>query len=156
MLPGQIVVIFQTSCDFINNLKGFMFFFKKQPSESLSPSSHEWSWLSKSIRLVIVFSMPFGLKNAAQTFNASWTGFSEDYRNSLSIWTMFCWPQRRDLHLKHLNVVLDLQVQNGLVLNLGKCNFAQREIDYLGHKITPAGIVPLSHHIDALLMQPHP
>ena len=28
MLPGQIVVIFQTSCDFINNLKGFMFFSK--------------------------------------------------------------------------------------------------------------------------------
>ena len=64
--------------------------------------------------------------------------------------------QRRDLHLKHLNVVLDLQVQNGLVLNLEKCNFAQREIDYLGHKITPAGIVPLSHHIDALLLQPNP
>ena len=64
--------------------------------------------------------------------------------------------QRRDLHLKHLNVVLDLQVQNGLVLKLEKCNFAQREIDYLKHKITPAGIVPLSHHIDALLLQPHP
>jgi len=38
--------------------------------------------------------------------------------------------QSRDLHLEHLCVVLDLPVLNGLVLNLEKCSFAQREIDY--------------------------
>ena len=29
-------------------------------------------------------------------------------------------------------------------------------LSYLGHKITPAGIVPLGHPIDALLLQPQP
>ena len=64
--------------------------------------------------------------------------------------------QSGDLHLEHLCVVLDLLVLNGLVLNQEKCSFAQREIDYLGHRITPAWIVPLLSHLNALLFQPHP
>ncbi len=32
----------------------------------------------------------------------------------------------------------------------------QHEIEYLGHKITVDGIVPLRRHVDALLLQPHP
>ena len=62
----------------------------------------------------------------------------------------------RGLHLKHLRVVLELLVQNGLVINLDKCSFALPEIDYLGHKITATGIVPLRRHVEALLQQPHP
>ena len=45
---------------------------------------------------------------------------------------------------------------NGLVLNLDKCSFVLQEIEYLGHKITVDGIVPLRRHVDALLLQPHP
>ena len=39
---------------------------------------------------------------------------------------------------------------------MGKCIFVQHKIEYLGHKITVDGIVPLHHHVDALLLQPHP
>ena len=49
----------------------------------------------------------------------------------------------RKLHIEHLRVVLELLVQNGLVLNLDKCSFVQHKIEYLGHKITVDGIVPL-------------
>ena len=62
----------------------------------------------------------------------------------------------RKLHIEHLQVVLELLVQNGLVLNLDKCIFVQHEIEYLGHKITVDGIVPLRRHVDALLLQPYP
>ena len=62
----------------------------------------------------------------------------------------------RRTHLEHLRLVLELLVQNGLVLNLDKCSFAQMEIEYLGHRITSDGIVPLRRHVDALLLQPHP
>ena len=64
--------------------------------------------------------------------------------------------RNRKLHIEHLRVVLELLVQNGLVWNLDKCSFVQNEIEYLGHKITAAGIVPLHCHVDALLLQPHP
>ena len=62
----------------------------------------------------------------------------------------------RKLHIEHLRVFLELLVQNGLVLNLDKCSFVPHEIEYLGHKITVDGIVPLRCHVDALLLQPHP
>ena len=62
----------------------------------------------------------------------------------------------RRSHLKHLRVVLDLLCQNRLVLNLEKCSFGQGEIDYLGHKITSAGMIPLCKHVEALLLQPQP
>ena len=48
--------------------------------------------------------MPFGLKNAAQTFNASWTGSSEDYRNSSSIWTMFSWQVREETSTSNISM----------------------------------------------------
>ena len=41
-------------------------------------------------------------------------------------------------------------------MNLEKCSFGQEEIDYLGHKISSAGIIPLRKHVDALLLQPQP
>ena len=102
-------------------------------------------------------SMPFGLKNAAQTFQRLMDRF---FRGLPYVFIylddMLVASQDRKLHLEHLHVVLNLLVQNGLVLNLEKCSFAQSEIEYLGHKITPAGIVPLCHHIDALLLPPRP
>ena len=58
----------------------------------------------------------------------------------------------RKLHIEHLWVVLELLVQKGLVLNLDKCSFVQHKIEYLGHKITVDGIIPLRRHVDALLL----
>ena len=101
--------------------------------------------------------MPFGLKNAAQTFqrlmDRIFRGlpFVFIYLDDVLV---VSW--NRKLHTKHLQVVLELLVQIGLVLNLDKCSFVENEIEYLGHKITANGIVPLHRHVDALLLQPHP
>ena len=43
-----------------------------------------------------------------------------------------------------------------MVINLEICSFALPEIDYLGHKITATGIIPLRRHVEALLLQPRP
>jgi len=101
--------------------------------------------------------MPFVLKNAAQTFQRLMDRifrrlpFVFIYLDNVLIASL-----TRKLHIEHLRVVLELLVQNRLVLNLDKCSFVQHEIEYLGHKITVDGIVPLCRHVDALLLQPHP
>ena len=101
--------------------------------------------------------MPFGLKNAAQTFQRlmdrifKGLPFCFIYLDNILVAS-----SNRHTHLDHLRVILDLLVQNGLVINLDKCSFAQDEIKYLGHKVTSSGIVPLRRHVDALLLQPHP
>ena len=101
--------------------------------------------------------MPFGLKNTAQTFKQL---MDRIFRGLPFVFIylddVLVASQTRKLHFEHLRVVLELLVQNGLVLNLDKCSFVQHEIEYLGHKITVDGIVPLHRHVDALLLQPHP
>ena len=103
------------------------------------------------------FNMPFGLKNAAQTFqhlmDRIFRGlpFVFIYLDDILIAS-----RTRKLHIEHLRIVLELLVQNRLVLNLDKFSFVQHKIEYLGHKITVDGIVPLRRHVDALLLHPHP
>ena len=99
-------------------------------------------------------SMRFGLKNTAQTFQRL---IDQIFRGLPFIFVYLddiLVASTNRTHLKHLPVVLDLLVQNGLVLNLEKCSSGQEEIEYLDHKITPSGIVPLRKHVDALLLQP--
>ena len=99
-------------------------------------------------------SMRFGLKNTAQTFQRL---IDQIFRGLPFIFVYLddiLVASTNRTHLKHLPVVLDLLVQNGLVLNLEKCSSGQEEIEYLDHKITPSGIVPLPKHVDALLLQP--
>ena len=92
--------------------------------------------------------MLFGLKNEAQTcqrlMDRIFRGlpFIFIYLDDVLIAS-----RTRKLHIEHLQVVLELLVQKGLVLYLDKCSFVQHEIEYLGHKITVDGIVPLRRHV---------
>ena len=148
--------------DFTNNLKGCMFFSKLDLVKGyhqvpMDPTDVCKTAIVTPFGLFEFLSMPFGLKNTAQTFqrlmDRIFKGlpfvfiYLDDVLVASSSWRN---------HLEHLRVVLDLLVQNGLVLNLQKCSFAQSEVEYLGHRITSAGIVPLRRHVDALLLQPHP
>ena len=148
--------------DFTNNLKNCTVFSKLD----LVKGYHQVPMKSEDIcKTAIVtpfglfefLSMPFGLKNAAQTFQRlmdrifKGLPFVFIYLDDILVAS-----RGRGLHLKHLRVVLELLVQNGLVINLDKCSFALPEIDYLGHKITTTGITPLRRHVDSLLQMPPP
>ena len=45
---------------------------------------------------------------------------------------------------------------NGLTINLGKCDFLKEEIDFLGHRVSAAGVTPLGGHVDAIRLVPRP
>ena len=46
-------------------------------------------------------------------------------------------------HWQHLRALFSILAANGLALNLGKCVFAVAELDFLGHRISAAGVAPL-------------
>jgi hypothetical protein len=83
-------------------------------------------------------------------------------KNSRGLWTKFyaaCFVYLDDVliasanleqHEKHLRGVLDRLQQAGLVLNRSKCVFAAGEIEFLGHRVTAAGISPLQSRIEAV------
>jgi hypothetical protein len=99
--------------------------------------------------------MPFGLKNAAQAFQRLMAGvlrglpFVFVYLDNILIASSG--PDEHEEHLRH---VLRLLRDNGLVLNKAKSVLGVVELDYLGHRVSAAGITPLPSRVDAVVALP--
>jgi hypothetical protein len=52
-----------------------------------------------------------------------------------------------DKHLKYLQSVFQNSFDNGLVINLEKCEFAVPELDFLGHHLSTTSIKPLNNSL---------
>ncbi|GBG71890.1 hypothetical protein CBR_g10826 [Chara braunii] len=85
--------------------------------------------------------MPFGLMNAPATFQAAMT---TEFRD------MLVYSRTLDEHVVHLRAVLDRLRTAKYKANRAKCEFAQQELEYLGHFVTPQGISPLADKIKAI------
>jgi hypothetical protein len=87
--------------------------------------------------------MPFGLRNAAQTFQRFMDNvlrgipFAYAYIDDVLIASTT--PEE---HLHHLRVVFERLTSYGIVVNLNKCVFGVPELDFLGHHIDCNGITP--------------
>jgi hypothetical protein len=53
-------------------------------------------------------------------------------------------------------MLLAILAANGLALNLEKCVFAASELDFLGHRISAAGVAPLRDNVQVILDFPRP
>ncbi|GFS12213.1 Pol polyprotein [Elysia marginata] len=95
--------------------------------------------------------MPFGLKNAAQSFQRLMDGVLRDvpfafvYLDDILVASHS--PQE---HSQHLQRLLTLLSDNGLVINKAKCIFGADELDFLGHHVSADGITPLAERVVAL------
>ena len=101
--------------------------------------------------------MPFGLRNAAQTFQR----FMDKVLRGLD----FCYTYIDDLliasaseeeHLQHLRLVFERLSEHGIVINPPKCLFGVAELDFLGHHIDRNGITPLPDKVQAVQEFPQP
>lgn len=59
-------------------------------------------------------------------------------------------------HVQHVRMVLERLKKHNLIVNLGKCSFAQREISYLGHVINDGVVKPDQRLVDKLEKMPEP
>lgn len=95
--------------------------------------------------------MPFGLKNAGQSFQRLMDGVLRDvpfayvYLDDILISS-----KSPEDHHEHLRKVLQLLSSNGLIINKAKCIFGVAELDFLGHRISAEGIQPIPDRIKAL------
>ena len=117
--------------DFTNNLRGCTVFSKLDLVKGyhqvpMDPQDVCKTAIVTPFGLFEFLSMPFGLKNAAQTFQRL---MDRIFRGLpfvfVSLDDVLVASTNRRTHLKHLCIVLDLLVQNGLALNLEKCSFGQ-------------------------------
>ena len=95
--------------------------------------------------------MPFGLKNAAQTFQrlmdtvCKGLDFIFVYLDDILIFS-----RSKEKHLQHLEQLFQRLQDYGLVISLPKCKFGVSEIDFLGHRVNKDGILPLDTKIEAI------
>ena len=101
--------------------------------------------------------MPFGLKNAAQTFQRLMDSIFQDlvfvfvYMDDILVAS-----RNKKEHKLHLSTLFDRLQAHGLVIKLEKCKFGLAEIDFLGHRVSKDGIRPLQSKVDAVRNFPKP
>jgi Reverse transcriptase (RNA-dependent DNA polymerase) len=100
--------------------------------------------------------MPFGLRNAGQSFQRLMDGFTADLPAAFSYLDDIIVASRADEHEEALRSVLQRLQDNGMVVNLSKCQFGLSEVQFLGHRVTAGGIEPLSDHVEAVKGFPQP
>ena len=95
--------------------------------------------------------MPFGLRNAGQTF--------QRLMDSILAGLDYCFVYLDDIlvasvdHVQHeedLREVLKRLEKHGLVLNAEKCELGKSDVKYLGHSISATGIKPLAEKVAAI------
>ena len=101
--------------------------------------------------------MPFGLKNAAQTF--------QRLMDSIFQHLDFVFVYLDDIlvaskspveHCNRLRQIFTLLSSNGLIIQKSKCIFGVQELEYLGHLITVEGVRPLPSRIEVIRNFPTP
>lgn len=101
--------------------------------------------------------MPFGLRNAAQTFQR----FIDQVLHGFT----FCYAYIDDIlvfsktleeHEDHLRQLFARLQEFGIALNAAKCEFGVSELDFLGHRVDTHGIRPLEDKIKAIKDFPQP
>ena len=101
--------------------------------------------------------MPFGLRNAAQTFQR----FIDEVLRDLQ----FCYAYIDDIliasstpeeHQNHLIAVFQRFKEFGVIINPSKCEFGANQLTFLGHHVTAQGIQPLTDKVQAIQQFPQP
>ena len=101
--------------------------------------------------------MPFGLRNAGQTFQR----FIDQVLSGLD----FCFPYLDDIlifsrspeeHKEHLRTVLRRLSEHGILINVKKCTLGADKVKFLGYEVNAAGTQALPERLTALQAYPRP
>ncbi|CAB4031903.1 Hypothetical predicted protein, partial [Paramuricea clavata] len=101
--------------------------------------------------------MPYGLRNAAQTFQR----FMDEVCRDLEFVFVFIddilvFSTTPDQHRHHLRQLFQRLEHYGLVINPKKCELGRAQLSFLGHHVSAQGISPLSSRIQAVAEFPQP
>lgn len=102
--------------------------------------------------------MPFGLRNAPQTFQRFMHEVLRglDYCCYCFIDDVLLYSKTPQEHEDHLRLVLKRLSDYGIGINLDKCMFGQKKLNFLGYEVTEDGITPTAERIQIILNYPKP
>ena len=85
--------------------------------------------------------MPFGLKNAAQSYQRLMDMFCKGL-DFVYLDDILVASRNKAEHMSYLHLLFKRLQQHGLVINPLKCQFGLTQIDFLGHCVTQHGDIP--------------
>nr|GEV15399.1 Ty3/gypsy retrotransposon protein [Tanacetum cinerariifolium] len=104
--------------------------------------------------------MPFGLSNAPSSFQAAMNDlFRDRLRHYVLVFfdDIIVYSRTRELHMQHLESVLETLASNHCYAKRSKCVLAEERVQYLGHVIFGDGVVSVDNDkIRAILEWPTP
>ena len=94
---------------------------------------------------------PFGLSSMSEIFSKRLDQMIEGLVGvAKSMDDFLIYGKNTEEHDERMNKFLVRMSEEGVTFNLEKCKFNQREVEFLGHKISASGIQPLESRIDAI------
>ena len=103
--------------------------------------------------------MAFGLRNAPCTFQRVMDNIFREYLNRFCFVYMddvICFSKSLDEHKQHLKLIFEKLRQFNLKVQIDKCEFFRKDVEFLGHTVTPEGIRPNPSKIKAIQNYPIP
>lgn len=149
--------------DFASNMRGKVIFSKIDIVRSyhfipIAPQDVYKTAVTTPFGLFEFTQMPFGLRNAGQTFqrfmNEVMHGFDDfvfDYVDDCLIAS-----ESPEQHEEHLRIVFERLTEWGLRVKSSKCVLGVESLDFLSHKISSKGIEPSKDRVKAILEFPTP
>ena len=97
--------------------------------------------------------LPFGLSNAPPSYQSWMNNILKDCIDRFAlIYLDDCCIYSKTLqeHIEHVRHVIAIFEKHGLVVNLKKCKFGKRELEFLGFRISESGILPSVSKVKAI------
>jgi len=125
----------------------------------IHPESREYTAFTTPFGQYQFARMPFGLSNAGACYSRLVSlalqylpgTFALAYLDDIIIYS-----KSLEEHLEHLEQVLRIHRKFGLKLRLPECKVLHREVEYLGHLVSEAGIQMIPSYVKKILDWPLP
>ncbi|CAB4403280.1 unnamed protein product [Rhizophagus irregularis] len=97
--------------------------------------------------------MPFGLKNAPAIFQRTMNKIFKEYLDrfmNVYIDNIIIYSKNWNEHLQHIKIVLEELRKANMMLKLKKCEWAKKNVEYLGHIVGTDGLKPDDKKIEKI------